>query len=634
MLLKWLVVALLLPSPSGFSFELDSSGCLTSFDANSDYYAPEVRAMTSSQSTSPATVQFANDFSIQYFYTYKVLRNLRNGEVYILHQCGADNVYHDLPADAVNASIYQVPVTKWSTGSTIPIAFLRELGLGPLAVLVDDSYMTDDCMQKLVGCGAVGAQTPDDPTWANNAVAAGSTVHFTDDWGTGATSTAIDVKFDASSDPGPLHRAEWVKFVGAFFNLEAHANRVFAEIQSQYVATTALAAAAVDGGADAPRTIWVSFSAGYTWDGTAYPASWKLSMAEYKTDLVAAAGGTNIVASQVDPGCSASAYGPDYSCTVAGMKETLKLAEVVIDESFAPDNTFTLTNFLTNFNIAPDETGKYPFLVSGRMLRFDKSMVQSSQYTFGSDWFEAAIVKPHVVLEDMVSYMHPTVLPSYESHFFRNVAAGEAVVLVTAATCDDPFMVCPGETAPPAPPVDSNHCLYTLCLIAGPPPPTPLHGGTVVKAVLTASGTTDDYTPEKERAIAQVFADALAVEVHSVSVDVAAGSVIITVTITMPDASAATSASTLLGTSLASASAASSFLSAAGVTVEAVEPVVVEVLVLAPPDASSGLSTGGAVGIGVCAGLAGLLLVALGIVVAKEKQGNPLFYDIKVQSVR
>ena len=91
------------------------------------------------------------------------------------------------------------------------------------------------------------------------------------------------------------------------------------------------------------------------------------------------------------------------------------------------------------------------------------------RYTFGSDWFEAAIVKPHVVLEDMVSYMHPTVLPSYESHFFRNVAAGEAVVLVTAATCDDPFMVCPGETAPPEPPTELNTCLFSECVVAAAP---------------------------------------------------------------------------------------------------------------------------------------------------------------------
>ena len=39
-------------------------------------------------------------------------------------------------------------------------------------------------------------------------------------FGTGATSSAVDVAFDASADPGMLQRAEWIKYVAAFFNRE------------------------------------------------------------------------------------------------------------------------------------------------------------------------------------------------------------------------------------------------------------------------------------------------------------------------------------------------------------------------------------------------------------------------------
>lgn len=34
-----------------------------------------------------------------------------------------------------------------------------------------------------------------------------------------------------TADPGPLNRAEWVKFVAAFFNKELDANSVFAGIK-------------------------------------------------------------------------------------------------------------------------------------------------------------------------------------------------------------------------------------------------------------------------------------------------------------------------------------------------------------------------------------------------------------------
>ena len=56
----------------------------------------------------------------------------------------------------------------------------------------------------------------------------------------------MDVAFDATSDPGMLARAEWIKFVAAFFNLEAHANRVFEKIKAEYDATKASAAAAIE----------------------------------------------------------------------------------------------------------------------------------------------------------------------------------------------------------------------------------------------------------------------------------------------------------------------------------------------------------------------------------------------------
>jgi len=41
------------------------------------------------------------------------------------------------------------------------------------------------------------------------------------------------VMFSASADPGPLHRAEWIGFVAAFFNLERAANEYFAEVQQR-----------------------------------------------------------------------------------------------------------------------------------------------------------------------------------------------------------------------------------------------------------------------------------------------------------------------------------------------------------------------------------------------------------------
>jgi len=45
--------------------------------------------------------------------------------------------------------------------------------------------------------------------------------------GTGKSNTDKDIVFQASSDPGALKRAEWIKFISVFFNEEDKANLYF-----------------------------------------------------------------------------------------------------------------------------------------------------------------------------------------------------------------------------------------------------------------------------------------------------------------------------------------------------------------------------------------------------------------------
>ena len=45
--------------------------------------------------------------------------------------------------------------------------------------------------------------------------------------GTGKSNTTKDIVLQASSDPGALKRAEWIKFISVFFNEEDKANLYF-----------------------------------------------------------------------------------------------------------------------------------------------------------------------------------------------------------------------------------------------------------------------------------------------------------------------------------------------------------------------------------------------------------------------
>merc|ERR1719424_2273634 len=286
----------------------------------------------------------ANDFSISYHKTYKVLRNLgdatrtppRPSEAWVLHQCGTPEVYEDLPADLVgdtnitvntNITTFSVPVSKWSTGTTVPISFLEEIGMGSHAAIVDTTYMSSSCGQKLVSCGVITAKTASDP-WATQVIAAGSEVHFTDNFGTGKTGLDIDVTFDASSDPGMLNRAEWLKFGAAFFNKEAEANHVFDGIRSRFTEIVDHVLAARLAGASSPRSAFISNS----------PWSIDIDNTAYKNEVIFKAGGKTVDHTTAAALCPLNGIGNKYSCpNAAALKEVLKTLDAVFDDAYPAD---------------------------------------------------------------------------------------------------------------------------------------------------------------------------------------------------------------------------------------------------------------------------------------------------------
>ena len=138
-----------------------------------------------------------------------MVRNLPASLSYILRHCGTPEGlgFPDLPADAVGSPVFDVPVKKWSSGLTTTYTFLEELNLIPHATVLDNTYMSSACGQKLVACDAIAAP-PTSPSadWTAAVNASGSGVHFTDKPSatTAGTGLSIDVAFDASHDPGVL----------------------------------------------------------------------------------------------------------------------------------------------------------------------------------------------------------------------------------------------------------------------------------------------------------------------------------------------------------------------------------------------------------------------------------------------
>ena len=102
----------------------------------------------------------AQDFTIEYHRTFKVLNNLRSGKTYVLRQCGTPEVIPDLPASLADATVFEVPVKKWATAGSVNMGYLAELGLASKAGAVSANYFSSPCMHKLIGCDVVTTMPP------------------------------------------------------------------------------------------------------------------------------------------------------------------------------------------------------------------------------------------------------------------------------------------------------------------------------------------------------------------------------------------------------------------------------------------------------------------------------------------
>ncbi|KAL3897599.1 MAG: hypothetical protein SGPRY_013017 [Prymnesium sp.] len=484
-------------------FELDSNGCVVDFQPNVNYFPFERRALVGEAvGVQPSSPRFADDFEITYFSNYKVLRNLKAKpkETWVLHHCGTPHVFPWLPDDAVNSTVIEVPVQQWSTGLTIPITFMEELGLLPRASVLSMTYVTSPCAQKLAGCDKITSSNSS--AWVSTVKTSGSQVHFTDDWDTGKTGLPIDVKFDASSDKGMLNRAEWVKFAAAFFNKEPEANLIFEGIRSRFEDVNKTTQSARLSGTSSPVAAYVTYN---SWE-----SAYRISDDEYLKESILKAGGRLIDSEFVSSWCPLT-LGFHYKCANAtAIKKVLETIDVVFDDTYPAGGDFPsygLVEFRGLFNLSSDDatSGAYPFLSNSRLFRSDKRLSSGANGVYGTDFFESAIPHADLFLKDVAAALYPDVFPSHVSRWMRNIALGEGTVSLTAAECTDPFTTCGASVAPPAPPLDINFCLGAICSTATPPPPSPPPTPLALQTSPPSSPIDDDDDETLPIALSAVF---------------------------------------------------------------------------------------------------------------------------------
>jgi len=382
----------------------------------------------------------AEKIEIHYGQSFKVLTEKHAGEQYVLTQCGhaapseADiNAVKTLPAGYTRKH-FTIPLQKASFESTVQLGFLHELGLHDRVAYVSQ-YAVGACWLKIKDCNAAGVVT-DTNSVDMQATRQNMDAAFMDcPWGNGGANCAAlasipnAVHFSASQDPAPIHSAEHIKFMAAFFNKEEDADRLFASEVSKLQTMKNQMAARAD--ADKQTVAWIEKS----WDG-----KYSLSTAPYKKLMTEHAGSKVVDAAAVKATLGNKMddnYKVANSDDVGAFMQALADNGVtaLIDETYDADiASYDFAKFLTGFGLT--STSTLPFIQNQMVMRYDSGYSGTSNL----DWFESRLVFPSKAVEGLQRVLDSDT--SKAKAYFRNIAKSEPADAISKDSCSATPAMC------------------------------------------------------------------------------------------------------------------------------------------------------------------------------------------------
>ncbi|CAG8617941.1 7009_t:CDS:2 [Ambispora leptoticha] len=369
------------------------------FDPNQDYFPEKI------------TVKNAIYFTIKYSKNYKLLTNTYTKENFALYQCGTPKpATTDLPA---GTKIFSVPVKNVAVLDTTSNTYLELLGLRSYITYEDSSsasFVSSPCIQALenstiTALSGNSTQKTQDFQKVDLVIGAYSADNTTNN----------SVSTSAANDPGTLNRIEWLKFYAVFFNLEAKAENLTAQLDNNYSCLKNLATSKAS--SSQPLIAWAAYEAPSQYNNNT--ASWAITDGIYKKQLTEDAG---------------AKYFNSTTLTFSTSADFLKAIEnvdILIDETYiAP----TYNDVLKNYGISSADNSTYKFVKNKQVYRED-GLVNPND---GRDWLESAIVMEDAVLEDVMNVINSNLpVSGYNRIWLRNVATNEPQKVSSAANCTD-----------------------------------------------------------------------------------------------------------------------------------------------------------------------------------------------------
>lgn len=344
-------------------------------------------------------IKYAKNFTLEYKEGYKLLG--------VKTQDNPATVQYALVPKGTNptisekdAVVIQTPIEKIITLSSTYYPMLEQINeLGTVVGIDDDTYTYNETIRKAVDAGKVAVVGGDG---AGSLLSLEKVIELAPDLLMSPYMNAPifeDAKLKESKqtlvlnadylENSPLGRAEWGKFVAAFYNKEVEASLLFDQLVVRYEEIKKFAA----GMSEKPSVLV----------NTAYQGSWYMPGNEsYVAELLNDAGANYLFADSVGgAGASPLAFEVVY--------EKAKDADFWLNVGFAAD--------IKGLVAEDARYGEFKAVVEGKVYNNNARMNPNG----GTDFYEGGVANPDIVLKDLVKIFYPDLLPDYQLFYYSRV---------------------------------------------------------------------------------------------------------------------------------------------------------------------------------------------------------------------
>jgi iron complex transport system substrate-binding protein len=347
-------------------------------------------------SEAQVTIDYARNFTLEYKEGYKLLT------VLLPWASATEPIQYALvpkgqaePSWIDDALIVHTPVESFVSLSTTYLPFLEQIDeLSSLLAVDSGAYIYNPEVKNLLKAGTVAEVSSGAVINIESLIDLNPDLIMTSASGFAEYDShpqllEAGLKVVINSDyleQDPLGRAEWGKFIAAFFEKEAEADRLFDEMVARYQQT---------------KTITSNLSARVTvFTNTAYEGTWYMPGGESYIAILLADAGADYLFKDIE-GSGAQpldfevvlerAKDADYWINVGALNELSALA--AMDARYADFKAFQ----------------------EGKVYTYSKRMNASGAV----DYFESGAAAPDVILMDLIKAFYPDLLPEHEFFYYQ-----------------------------------------------------------------------------------------------------------------------------------------------------------------------------------------------------------------------